>query len=138
MTRQLVSFTVGDRTCAIPIERVQEVLTHRATIPVPLSPPEVDGLANLRGQVVLSLDLGVLLGLSDRAHEQAMMIVIHRPDDPVALVVDAVGDVLTVDRTGIEDAPQTLDAALRPFVTGALTLDDRLVLVLDVEALIAS
>ncbi len=137
MTHQLLTFRVGAHTCAIPVERVQEVLPRRATTDVPLSTPDVDGLLNLRGQVVLSLDLGVLLGLSSRCGDHAQMIVIHRPEDPVALVVDSVGEVLTVEDDQLEEAPSTVAADLRRFVTGALKLEDLLVLVLDVDRVIA-
>ena len=100
MTTQFVTFTLDDKLCGIPVERIVEVLPGRARTPVPLSPPDVAGLVNLRGQVVLSVDLRERLGIprfvTDDDHEQ-MMVVVLVGGENVALLVDTIGDVVEVE-----------------------------------------
>jgi CheW protein len=138
MSEQLVSFVVGDHLYGIPVEQVQEVLPDRTATHVPLSSPEVAGLVNLRGQVVLSLDLRARLGLSAcDPHTPRMMVVVRREDEPVSLVVDRIGDVASVEASEFEPPPQTLDPGLRPLILGAYKLDGRLLLALDVDAVVS-
>ena len=136
MTTQFVTFTLDDKLCGIPVERIVEVLPGRARTPVPLSPPDVAGLVNLRGQVVLSVDLRERLGIprfvTDDDHEQ-MMVVVLVGGENVALLVDTIGDVVEVEDEQFETPPQTLPENLRSVIAGAYKLPGRLVLALDVD-----
>jgi purine-binding chemotaxis protein CheW len=139
MTRQFVTFTVGQYLYGIDVDDVQEVLPQRATTRVPLAVDEIAGLVNLRGQVVLSIDLRARLGLgrTDRL-DQRMMVVVSRRKDPVSFVVDQIGDVVEVVESDFEVPPQTLQGELRSLVKGCYKLPDRLLLALDVEAATAA
>ena len=136
MTTQFVTFTLDDKLCGIPVERLVEVLPGRARTPVPLSPPDVAGLVNLRGQVVLSVDLRERLGIprfvTDDDHEQ-MMVVVLVGGENVALLVDTIGDVVEVEDEQFETPPQTLPENLRSVIAGAYKLPGRLLLALDVD-----
>ncbi|WP_402377624.1 chemotaxis protein CheW [Isoptericola rhizosphaerae] len=133
MTTQLVTFTLADRLCGILVDQVQEVLPGRARTNVPLAPDDVAGLVNLRGQVVLSVDLRRRLGMPPREDDQ-MMVVVFVGDETVSLLVDRIGDVLTVDDEQFEAPPQTLPDQLRAVIRGTYKLSDRLLLALDVDA----
>ena len=133
MTTQLVTFTLADRLCGIPVDRVQEVLPGRARTRVPLAPDDVGGLVNLRGQVVLSVDLRRRLGMPADDGDQ-MMVVVFVGDETVSLLVDSIGDVLEVDAEQFEAPPQTLPEELQAVIRGAYKLSDRLLLALDVDA----
>ena len=136
MTTQFVTFTLDDKLCGIPVERIVEVLPGRARTPVPLSPPDVAGLVNLRGQVVLSVDprerLGIPRFVTDDDHEQ-MMVVVLVGGENVALLVDTIGDVVEVEDEQFETPPQTLPENLRSVIAGAYKLPGRLLLALDVD-----
>ncbi|MBF0689166.1 MAG: chemotaxis protein CheW [Cellulomonas sp.] len=132
-----VTFTLDEATYGIDVLRVQEALTARPRTRVPLAPTDVAGLVNLRGQVVLALDLRTRLGLPPRGEQEPMMIVVHVDGEPVSLLVDAVGDVVDAGPDSFEEPPATLDPALRALVRGAHKLEDRLLLVLDVDAAVA-
>lgn len=133
MSVRLVTFTLGDRHCGIPVDLVQEVLPGRPRTRVPLAPDDVAGLVNLRGEVVLTVDLRRRLGMPAHDGEQ-MMVVVFVGDETVSLLVDRIGDVLVVDEDQFEPPPQTLSEALRAVILGTYTLSDRLLLALDVEA----
>lgn len=139
MTRQLVTFTVGDNLYGVAVERVQEVLPERTTTRVPLAPPEVAGLVNLRGQVVLSLDLRSRLGLPPATPDiERMIVVVRDGTEPISLVVDRIGEVAEVDESQFEEPPQTLESNLRQLITGAYKLPGKLLLALDVAAVTAA
>jgi purine-binding chemotaxis protein CheW len=135
MTATFVTFEVGDHTWGLEVHAVREVLPVHATTRVPRADETIAGLVNLRGQVVLSLDLRTRLGIpGERTPAEQMMIVVDRAAEPISLVVDRIGEVVEVEDADFDDPPRTLGAELRPFVLGAYKLTDRLLLALDVDA----
>jgi purine-binding chemotaxis protein CheW len=133
MSRQLATFTVGGATYGVDVILVQEALRSQLRTPVPLAPSGVAGLVNLRGEVVLSMDLRPRLGLEPLTEDaEPMMVVVQVDGEPVSLLVDEVGDVVDVDDSQFETPPDTLDPALRELIVGAYKLPTGLLLALDV------
>jgi purine-binding chemotaxis protein CheW len=101
---------------------------------VPQAPGVIEGLINLRGQIVTAIDMRRRLGLPQRAGGQAPMnIVVRTLDGAVSLLVDEIGDVLDMDSATYERPPQNLDPAAKDLIRGVYKLKDRLLLVLDEE-----
>ncbi|HYV96571.1 MAG TPA: chemotaxis protein CheW [Gemmatimonadaceae bacterium] len=135
MSQQYSTFIVDGLLFGVDVTRVQEVIRFQTMTPVPRAPEVVRGLINLRGQIVTALDLRVRLGLTPAAaNAQPMNVVVRTDEGAVAFLVDAIGDVVTVDETAWEPAPATLVASVRELIPGAYKLDDRLLLQLDVDA----
>jgi purine-binding chemotaxis protein CheW len=117
---------------------VQEVLRFQPMTRVPLSPPEVSGLINLRGQIVTALDLRVRLGLPPLDDGLDPMNVVVRTDDgPVSLLADEIGDVIEVPVANLEPPPATVSELEREVISGIHSLEDRLLLILDVARISA-
>jgi purine-binding chemotaxis protein CheW len=136
--RQYVSCFVDDLMVGIAVDAVQEVTSGSELTHVPLAPPVVSGLLNLRGQIVTTIDLRRCLQLSSRPANQRPVHLILRTDDGcVGLLVDQVGDVLEVDDEDFEAPPETLRGSLRELITGAYKLDAGLLLALDTERALA-
>lgn len=136
--RQLATFVLEGARYGIDVLRVQEALRPQERTPVPLAPAGTAGLVNLRGQVVLTFDLRVRLGLAPLAADaEPMMLVVRMGDEPVSLLVDEIGDVVDVDDELFAPPPDTLDPALRDVLIGAYTLPEGLLLALDVERAVA-
>ena len=133
MSRQLATFTLDGHTLGIQVEQVQEVLRSQSRTRVPLAPPQVAGLVNLRGQVLTAVDLRVPLGLPARTEGEPMVVVVQVCGEPVSLLVDTIGDVVEVDERDFEPSPDTLLGADRELILGAYKLPDRLVLALDAD-----
>ena len=134
MSRQFATFSVAGARYGIDVLRVQEALRAQASTTVPLAPPGITGLVNLRGQVVMLLDLRTRLGLGPLADDaDPMMIVVEVDGEPISLLVDEIGDVIDVDDSQFETPPDTLPAALRDVILGAYKLDEGLLLALDVD-----
>ena len=130
--RLLSSFYVEDLLFGLAVEIVQEVTSGVKLTPVPLAPPLVRGLLNLRGQIVTAIDLRRCLQLSDRPADQMPVDLILRTDDGgTSLLVDRVGDVLEVDDADFEPPPATLRGRLQELIRGAYKLDGRLLLALE-------
>lgn len=130
--RQFCTFYLDGDYFGIDVLAVQEVIRGQPMTRVPLAPPVVRGLINLRGQIVTALDLRRRLDMPDRPNGHEPINVVVRTDDgAVSLLVDDIGDVLTVSRSAFERPPETLAGPLRGLVRGAYKLDGRLLLVLD-------
>jgi purine-binding chemotaxis protein CheW len=139
LKRRSCTFLLDGRLFGIDVERVQEVLRPPGMTRVPLAPPEVAGLINLRGLVVVAVDLRACLGLPPRpAGREPVDLVVRMPDGPVSLLVDEVADVLEIEPSAFEEIPETVTGRAREILRGTYKLKDRLLLVLDVERTLAA
>ncbi len=132
--RQFATFEVAGQLFGVEVDTVQEVLSYNEYTPVPLAPPAVGGLFNLRGQVIAAVDLRVRLGLARQALDGPVMNVILRGDgEPVSLLVDRIGEEVDLDDEAFEPPPDTLSEPIRELVVGTFKMDGRLMLALDVH-----
>ena len=132
--QQFATFFVDDDYFGVEVERIQEILQIQRMTPVPLSSPIIRGLINLRGQIVVAIDLRRRLGLSICAIRQPLMYVVVRySGGGVSLLVDDIGDVLEADESTFECPPDTLGGDARKMIRGVHKLNDRLLHVLDTE-----
>lgn len=132
--RLYATLRVGELICGVDALVVQEVLRHQEMTRVPLAPPEVDGLINLRGQVVTAIDLRRRLGLTPRdVDTESMNLVVWTEDGAVSLLVDDIGDVVRIDEDQLEPTPTTLGGEAAELISGVYKFDGWLLLMLDVE-----
>lgn len=137
-TTDYVTVFVGETMFGLPIDRVHDVFVPAGVTPVPLSPPEIVGLLNLRGRVVTALCLRRRLRMPDREPGAASMAIgLEQAGETFALIVDGVGEVLKLGQDTFEPVPINLDARWRSLATGVHRLDGRLLVILDVVALLA-
>ena len=133
-SRQFSTFFVADLFFGVDVLRVQEVLRFQQMTAVPRAPEVIEGLINLRGQIVIAIDMRKRLGLPARTEDQTPMnMVVRTEDGAISLLVDEIGDVLDVDSGVFEQPPPNLDPAARHLIRGVYKLKDRLLLVLDTE-----
>lgn len=136
--QQFCTFTVGNLYLGIDVLRVQEVIRSQAMTQVPLAPPIVRGLINLRGQIVTAIDMRRRMDLPDReSAELPVNVVIETDDGAISLLVDDIGDVVEVEQQLFERPPDTLRGPARELITGTYKLPDRLLLVLDADAAVS-
>ncbi len=131
---QFSTFFVADLFFGVDVLCVQEVLRSQQMTRVPRAPRVIEGLINLRGQIVTAIDMRRRLGLPPRAGDMTPMnMVVRTEDGAVSLLVDEIGDVLDVEQATWERAPESLDPAAREIIRGVYKLKERLLLVLDAE-----
>ncbi len=135
---QLCTFHVDHLLVGIEVGRVQEVVRHQPTTPVPTARPEIEGLINLRGQIVTAIDLRRLLDLPPREGEaQPMNAVVRVEKEAVSLLVDRADEVVEVPADGLAPVPATAPERVREVCTGTYRLPEHLVLRLDPDRLVA-
>jgi purine-binding chemotaxis protein CheW len=135
--RQFATFFLDKLFFGVEVEQVQEVIRYQELTRVPLARAVVRGLINLRGQIVTAIDLRSRLELRERPDDELPMNVVVRTDEgAVSLLVDEIGDVLEIAEDIFERPPETMHGVARELVRGVYKLKDRLLLVLDVEAVL--
>jgi len=131
-TRQICTFRVAGLLLGLDVAHVQEVLRGQEMTEVPLAPPAVKGLLNLRGQIVTAIDLRRRLALPPAvAEEPPMNVIMLGGGSVVSLLVDSIGDVETVRSDALAPVPETLDAATKSVTRFVCKLDGGLLLILD-------
>ena len=158
MERQYATFYLGDARFGIDILMVREINRHLEITPTEKTPKYVRGLLNLRGQIVTVIDLGVRLGLGAReigpesrclvlktsadiaVHRRAGLLDDDTAPDVIGLLIDRVGDMVTVSENELDPAPANISGVEGRFLANVIKLDGGLIValrareVLDVEA----
>jgi purine-binding chemotaxis protein CheW len=135
--RDYVTMSIGGQLFGIPVLKVQDVLGSQTITRVPLAPVEVAGSLNLRGRIVTAVDVRLRLGLPKRENEKsAMSVVVEHDGELYSLLVDSVGEVLSLESRDYQRNPPTLNPRLREFSDGIYRLNDSLLVVLSVSSLL--
>jgi purine-binding chemotaxis protein CheW len=130
---EYVTATVGGQLFGLPIARVQDVFVLDRLTRVPLAAPEIAGVLNLRGRIVTAIDMRRRLGLAPGEVRKRMAIGIEYRGESYGLLIDAIGEVLNLPSGGREGNPVNLEARLARLSAGVHRLEDRLMVVLDVD-----
>jgi purine-binding chemotaxis protein CheW len=131
---QYCTFYLDRLLFGVELKGVQEVIRSLEMTQVPLAPPVVSGLINLRGQIVTAVDLRRRLDLKGRpAGVLPMNVVVRSEDGVVSFLVDEIGDVVEVEDSTFEPAQEMLRGSVRGMILGVHKLQDRLMHVLDTE-----
>lgn len=133
-TRQYSTFAVGSLFFGIDVLEVQEVLRYQEMTRVPLASGVIEGLINLRGQIVTAIDMRSRLNLQKRPEGHTPMnMVVSSEDGAVSLLVDEIGDVIEVQADSYEPTPDNLPQEQRDLIQGVYKLEGRLLLALNRE-----
>ena len=128
-----------DQIFGVPVLQVQDVLRDIQFTKVPLAPAEVSGALNLRGRIVTAINVRQRLGLPRYEGEKdPLSVVVEHEGELYSLVIDSVGDVLSIKDSAIQDNPPTLDPLWRDISEGIYRMEGKLMLVLDVSKLLES
>jgi len=135
---ELIVFRLGDEEFSAAIDQVREVITKGVITPVPDSPPFVTGVTNVRGEVTLVVDLRARFGLPMAPDVESKHIVITRQERNLfGLMADEVTQVLRIPRSQIKPAPEPVTKTESEHIKGVLTIENRLILLLDLDRLLS-
>ncbi len=140
VTRQLVSMVVAGQHLGIAIGAVRDILGVQHLARVPLAPPEIAGVLNLRGRIVTAIDMHRRLGFQAAAllnAERAMNVVVDQKGELYSLLVDRIGEVLTLGDDRFDADTACLPRHWRPLALGIYRLDEALLVELDIERVLA-
>lgn len=136
--QDFVTFYVDDQMFGIPVLHVQDILTPDKIASIPLAPAEVRGSINLRGRIVTVIDVRVRLGLDAREDGKVgnMGVTVEQDHELYTLLVDRIGDVVGMSNDMFEKNPGTLAPTWREFSEGVYRLEDKLMVILDIERML--
>jgi purine-binding chemotaxis protein CheW len=136
---ECVTFHLGAQLFGLPIQRVHEVFTANQITRVPMAPAAIKGLLNLRGRVVTALCLRTLLRITDSEQPaESMAIGIESEGEQFALLVDRIGDVMAIPAGALDPNPIHMSPAWQALSRGVHRLESSILVVLDLDCLIAS
>ena len=136
---QLVTFEINGEEYAFDILAVQEINRMLELTRVPQSPPEVEGVINLRGRIIPVLDLRTRFGMPpcERTENHRIVVVeVHRR--VIGFIVDSVHEVLRIDGSIVDTAPEMVTSIDTDFIDGVGKLDDRLLILLNLQRLVSA
>ena len=132
--KEYVTAMIGGQLFGLPILHVQDVFLPERVTRVPLAPPEIAGVLNLRGRIVTLIDMRGRLGLPARIGDKpAMAVGVESRGESYGLLIDSVGEVFKLEDAAREPNPINLDARLARVSAGVYRLEGQLLMVLDVE-----
>jgi len=135
---QLVTFSIGEEGFGVDILKVQEIIRTMEITRVPKAPDFVEGVINLRGNVIPIIDLRKRFGLETRAHDKhTRIIVIEINNMIVGFVVDSVSEVLRIPANTVEPPPPVVAGLESEYISGVGKLEDRLLILLDLDRLLS-
>ena len=133
-----VTLTLGGMLCGVPVLAVREVVTDSKIVRVPLAPDAIAGNINLRGRIVTAIDTRCRLGLEPAPQTAERVALVAEMDGALyALLIDQVLEVLSLRSDQIEETPSNLSATWQTYSKGVYRLSERLMVVLDIERLLA-
>jgi purine-binding chemotaxis protein CheW len=131
---EYVTATVAGQLFGLPIARVQDVFVLDRLTRVPLATPEIAGVLNLRGRIVTAIDMRRRLGLAPAGEARKRMAIgIEYKGESYGLLIDVIGEVLNLPSSGREGNPVNLEPQLARVSAGVHRLEDRLLVVLDID-----
>jgi purine-binding chemotaxis protein CheW len=140
-TNQFVTFDVAGEMFAVPMAPVQEIIRVPEVARLPMAPPALDGLANLRGRVLPIVNLRSLFSADDRENDDSTRALVINLGQPLGFVVDRVASVISVNPGEVEPATQVQSIVRADYLSGVINRhgadgSHQLMLVLDFERLV--
>ena len=135
---EYVTVKIGGQLFGVAVDEIREVFSPQDVTTVPRAPGEIGGLLNLRGRIVTAVDSRIKLGLPAReADEPVMALGMEQGSELFGVLVDEVGEVVRLKSDTLEPSPAHLDGRWRALLKGVHRLENELLAVLDMKALIA-
>jgi purine-binding chemotaxis protein CheW len=135
-TRQYSTFRVDDLLLGIEVVKVQEIIRRQEMTVVPLASQAIEGLINLRGQIVVAINTRRSLGLPRQENDRGANVVIRSDDAAVSLLVDEIGDVIDVPLDRYAPVPENMPSEQKELIECVYDLKEGLLLVLDTSRLL--
>jgi purine-binding chemotaxis protein CheW len=136
---EYLTFTLGDEEYGVDILKVQEIRGYDQVTRLPGAPEFVKGAINLRGLIVPVVDMRLKFQLSQASYDETtVMIVLSVAGRTIGVVVDGVSDVLRLDPSQVRTVPDLGSAIDRQFLMGLGVVDERMLILLDIERLMTS
>ncbi|MDR3417698.1 MAG: chemotaxis protein CheW [Nevskia sp.] len=136
---EFLTFTLGEEEYGVDILKVQEIRGYDTVTKIPDTPAFIKGVINLRGAIVPVVDLRLKFHLGSAEYNSfTVMIILNIQRRVVGVVVDSVSDVIQMSNSQIQPPPEFGGQIDTRFISGLGTLDQRMLILLDIEKLLSS
>jgi purine-binding chemotaxis protein CheW len=136
-TSQFVGFQIDGQQYAFPIEQIQEIVLLDQITQTPQVADYVEGVSNLRGAIIPIINLRKLFGLAPKPPDgETRTIVVNMGERTIGCTVDMVSQVIRIPDESIQPAPEAVAGDGANYISGFAKLDDRLVILLDIDELL--
>jgi purine-binding chemotaxis protein CheW len=135
---QLVVFNIGKEEFGVEITRVQEIIRMTSITGIPQAPDYIRGIINLRGRIIVVLNLNVIMGMETKEQDENTRIIVANIDETVmGFIVDAVSEVIRLPEKNVEPAPAVIANKIgTEYVMGVGKMEDRLLILLDLDEML--
>ena len=135
---QLVVFNIGKEEFGVEITRVQEIIRMTSITGIPQAPDYIRGIINLRGRIIVVLNLNVIMGMESKEQDENTRIIVANIDETVmGFIVDSVSEVIRLPEKNVEPAPAVIAGKIgTEYVMGVGKMDDRLLILLDLDRML--
>ncbi len=138
-SRELLTFTLGSEEYGIDILKVQEIRGYDAVTTIANAPDFIKGVINLRGIIVPIVDMRIKFNLGNVTYNNlTVVIILNVANRVVGMVVDGVSDVIALTADQVKAAPEFSGAMDTQYITGLGTVDERMIIIVDIEKLMTS
>ena len=137
MSRQLITFQLGDQVLGVDIMAIREIRAWSPATPLPNVPVHVRGVVNLRGVVLPVIDLRCRLGWGTTDPTARHVIIVVRIGEQLqGMIVDAVNDIVSVAQDDMQPLPEMGEGEASRFLEGLATIERRMILILALDRLV--
>ncbi|WP_186578196.1 chemotaxis protein CheW [Aquibacillus kalidii] len=134
-----IIFKLNTQEYGANIEQIRSIERLQEIVEMPRTSDFIKGIINMRGQITPIIDLKTRLGLGETVHTENTRILIASIDDiQVGLIVDAATDVIDIDSSVIDEAPQSVNGVDSKYLKGVAKLEERLLLILNLEQVLSN
>tara|TARA_B100000809_G_C14892224_1_gene443096 strand:- start:253 stop:714 length:462 start_codon:yes stop_codon:yes gene_type:complete len=135
---EYITLRIGGQLFGAPVSDIHDVFSPTSITPVPLAPPEIAGVLNLRGRIVTAIDSRARLGLKERDPDASIMAIhMEINNESFGLIIDEVGEVLRLDDNDREDIPANLSSAWSQVASGVYRLEKELLVILEINKVLS-
>lgn len=135
---QLIVFRAGEEEFGVKIDAVREIIKMGVITPIPESPDFIRGIVNVRGEIVTAIDVKSRFDLKTKENVEAKHIVVTKQGENLfGLIVDEVIEVLRIMKKDIQSTPSVLDRMNEKYVSGIVSRDNRLIILLDLDQVLS-
>ncbi|WP_406657513.1 chemotaxis protein CheW [Methanolobus sp. ZRKC2] len=136
---QLVIFNLGLEEFGVDIMKVQEIIRLPEITRIPKSPDYIKGVINLRGKIIVVMDLDQRFGLpSKEITEESRIVVVDIEGTIVGMVVDSVSEVIRLVSSNVDPTPEIITQKINAdYLKGVGKMDDRLLILLNLENIVS-
>jgi purine-binding chemotaxis protein CheW len=137
--KEFLSFKLGQEEYCLDILSVQEIRGYDTVTSIANTPEFINGVINLRGNIVPIVDLRIKFRLSEARYDATtIVIILNLSKKMIGIVVDSVSDVIALPLDSIREAPRFGSAINTEFISGMAAIDERMLIVVDIQRLMSS